>query len=86
MLPIVLISAIEKIVQEKKISTKINYDVLKSLGIPTTPKADQDSNKNTVIVLYNWLIWFHFIFIAISKLISSLNLLNYLQAFYITWG
>jgi hypothetical protein len=53
MLPIVLISAIEKIVQEKKISTKINYDVLKSLGIPTTPKADQDSNKNTVIVLYN---------------------------------
>ncbi len=83
-MPIVFISAIEKIVQEKKISTKINYDVLKSLGIPTTPKADQDSNKNTVIISSNWLIKFHLIFIAISKLISSLNLLNSLQTFYIT--
>ena len=28
------IEAIEKIVQEKKISTKINYDVLKNLTLP----------------------------------------------------
>ncbi len=38
--------AIEKIVQEKKISTKINYEVLKSLGMPAAPKSEQlESSK-----------------------------------------
>ncbi len=31
--------AIEKIIQEKKISSKINYDVLRSLTSPSTPST-----------------------------------------------
>uniref|UniRef100_A0A915ISK2 Brf1 TBP-binding domain-containing protein n=1 Tax=Romanomermis culicivorax TaxID=13658 RepID=A0A915ISK2_ROMCU len=31
--------ALEKIVQEKKLSSKINYDVLKALSDDTTPKT-----------------------------------------------
>lgn len=38
----VLGEAIEKMLQEKRISTKINYEVLKSLSItPTTPSTPQ---------------------------------------------
>lgn len=59
--------AIEKILQEKKISSKINYDVLKSLNATTTPaaavktKTEEDivsTNKRYFIWccvgLYNW--------------------------------
>ena len=35
------IEAIEKIVQEKKISTKINYDVLKNLTLPGSSRYDR---------------------------------------------
>ena len=37
------IEAIEKIVQEKKISTKINYDVLKNLTLPGSSRFAHSS-------------------------------------------
>ncbi|XP_076267439.1 brf RNA polymerase III subunit isoform X2 [Rhynchophorus ferrugineus] len=39
--------AIEKIIQEKKISTKINYDVLKSLNSTNTAPAEEDTPTST---------------------------------------
>eukprot|EP00088_Acartia_fossae_P003412 TRINITY_DN11429_c0_g1_i6.p1 TRINITY_DN11429_c0_g1~~TRINITY_DN11429_c0_g1_i6.p1 ORF type:complete len:706 (+),score=171.72 TRINITY_DN11429_c0_g1_i6:368-2485(+) len=41
------IEAIEKIVQEKKISTKINYDVLKSLNMSPTPSGGAGSDSKS---------------------------------------
>ena len=46
------IEAIEKIVQEKKISTKINYDVLRSLSFPATPKAGFDEAEEYQVSLF----------------------------------
>ncbi|EEB17083.1 transcription factor IIIB 70 kDa subunit, putative [Pediculus humanus corporis] len=39
--------AFEKMLQEKKMSTKINYDVLKSLMLPKTSETDNEDNKTT---------------------------------------
>ena len=45
------IEAIEKIVQEKKISTKINYDVLRSLSFPEGTKSGQDDQEDQPVSL-----------------------------------
>jgi len=44
------LEAIEKIVQEKKISTKINYDVLKNLNmsLPSPNKAEEEDDEEDV--------------------------------------
>jgi len=41
------IEAIEKIVQEKKISTKINYEVLKNLTLPGTAKQEKVESSSS---------------------------------------
>jgi len=41
------IEAIEKIVQEKKISTKINYDVLRSLNVASSPLSSDTENDTS---------------------------------------
>lgn len=41
------IEAIEKIVQEKKISTKINYDVLRSLTVPSSLNVNKEEVSDT---------------------------------------
>ncbi|QQP40978.1 Transcription factor IIIB 90 kDa subunitlike [Caligus rogercresseyi] len=46
------LEAIEKIVQEKKISTKINYDVLKSLNINFDGATERGGGKKTMRVLW----------------------------------
>ena len=46
------IEAIEKIVQEKKISTKINYDVLRSLSFPPSSKSGPEETENQVQLRY----------------------------------
>jgi transcription factor IIIB subunit 2 len=45
------IEAIEKIVQEKKISTKINYDVLRSLSFPLLTKSGIDESEENQVQL-----------------------------------
>ena len=44
------LEAIEKIVQEKKISTKINYDVLRSLNNSSLIKSDNDASNVSITV------------------------------------